>query len=107
MECNQYVSNVSKKVQSDAVYLANAIHIQDTGTEDWLSAPEELVTRGWAFNVFNITNNLDEQTIAIYTFELQGHHHHCHHLFFKASTGLLTMAVFIVDHLGYIRIVIQ
>jgi len=45
---------------------------QDTGTEDWLSAPEELVTRGWAFNVFNITNNLDEQTIAIYTFELQG-----------------------------------
>jgi len=45
---------------------------QDTGTEDWISPPEELVARGWAFNVFNITNNLDEQTIAIYTFELQG-----------------------------------
>ena len=50
-------------------------HHQDTGTDDWISPPEELVARGWSFNVFNISNNLDEQTIAIYTFELQGHHH--------------------------------
>ena len=28
--------------------------------------------RGWAFNVFNITNDVDEQTLAIYTFELEG-----------------------------------
>ena len=69
-ECHQYASNVSKKS------CQCPIHIQDSGTEDWISPPEELVARGWSFNVFNITNNLDEQTIAIYTFELQGHHHH-------------------------------
>ena len=45
-----------------------------------------LQLRGWAFNVFNITNDVDEQTLAIYTFELEGLHINCliqyllHHL---------------------------
>ena len=84
-------TNMSQIYQTIWHCLSSAIHIQDTGTEDWISAPEELVTRGWAFNVFNITNNLDEQTIAIYTFELQGHYHHFLH---KLKLGLKAILIY-------------
>merc|ERR1712098_972598 len=41
----------------------------NTGTEgEWFRPPADLTARGWAYNVFNITNSLT----ATYTFELEG-----------------------------------
>jgi len=40
----------------------------DQGTDGWLSPPAELAVRGWAYNVWNITNS----EAAVYTFQLDG-----------------------------------
>ena len=41
---------------------------EDSGTEGWQTAPQELGVRGWAYNVWNITNTQE----ANYVFELEG-----------------------------------
>merc|ERR1711962_1612326 len=38
------------------------------GTNGWVSPPEQLAVRGWAYNVWNVTNSED----AVYTFQLEG-----------------------------------
>merc|ERR1712181_25258 len=40
----------------------------DQGTDGWVSPPAELAVRGWAYNVWNITNS----EAAVYTFQLYG-----------------------------------
>jgi len=40
----------------------------DQGTNGWVSPPAELAVRGWAYNVWNITNS----EAAVYTFQLDG-----------------------------------
>jgi len=51
-----------------SVYRPSVWQAVDQGTNGWISAPADLSVRGWAYNVWNITNS----EAAVYTFQLDG-----------------------------------